>query len=270
MEISLLGYIGGLLLLATPLYVLYVFDPRGLRRLLLSLATMIAATLLSAVALYAVIGCNHAAVTVLSGVAMSVVGAVLIIRKARLRMSALLLPVASGMVVSVFVVGLAVLLLPLELQNPFHPRFFIPIFALLTGCAIGANARALHIYYMGLHHHHRLYDYLLGNGSSHREATTYFARRAFRAALTPIMRHMSGLVVAHAPILMLALVMSGTSVACAAAMQILLFVMSVSVVVASLFATLIMARRYNFDEYERLRPIDKKAATADAAKKTQA
>ncbi len=262
MEISLLGFVLGLLLLAVPLYILYVFDPRSMRRLVASLGTMAAAVVVSGGAMYVVVKWNHAAITILSGIVMAVLSAVLIIRKSRLRIPALIIPVASGMLVSVFVIGLYVLFLVLGLKNPFDARFFVPVFGLLTGSAIGANAHALHIYYMGLHHHKQLYYYLLGNGSTHHEATTYFVRRALQAALNPVMWLMSGVVFVHAPVLMLALVMSGVSVPTAMAMQMLLFVMVLAVIFASLFITLMMGRKYNFDEYEKLRPIMPTASAA--------
>lgn len=262
MEISLLGFVLGLLLLALPLYILYVFDPRTIRRLVASFGSMAASVIASGAALYVVVKWNNTALTILSGMVMAVLSAVLVIRKSRLRMPALIIPVASGMLVSVFIIGLYTLFLVLGLKNPFEGRFFVPIFGLLTGCTIGANAHALHIYYMGLYHHNQLYDYLLGNGSTHREATQYFVRRALQAALNPVMWLMSGIVFVNAPVLMLALVMSGVNIFTAMAMQILLFVMVLAVIVASLFITLLMGRKYHFDKYEKLRPITPAAPKA--------
>lgn len=262
MEISLLGFVLGLLLLALPLYILYVFDPRTMRRLVASFGTMAASVIASGAALYVVVKWNNTALTILSGMVMAVLSAVLVIRKSRLRIPALIIPVASGMLVSVFIIGLYTLFLILGLKNPFEARFFVPVFGLLTGCTIGSNAHALHIYYMGLYHHNQLYDYLLGNGSTHREATQYFVRRALQAAFNPIMKLMSGVVFVNAPVLMLALVMSGVNIFTAMTMQILLFVMVLAVIVASLFITLMMGRKYHFDKYERLRPITPAAPKA--------
>lgn len=262
MEISWLGFVLGLLLLVIPFYVLHALDLRGTRRLLASLSMMTAAVVMSGGAVYVLVKWNHVAITILSGIVMALLSAVFIIRRARLRILKLMVPVASGMMISVFVIGLYMLFLVLGLKNPFDARFFVPVFGLLTGCTIGANAHALHIYYMGLHHHSQLYYYLLGNGSSHREATNYFVRRAFQAALNPILRLMSVVVFANAPVLMLALVMSGVSALTAMALQILLFVMVLAVSFSSLLITLMMGRKYNFDEYEKLRAVTPTAVSA--------
>ncbi|MBM6993226.1 MAG: ABC transporter permease [Prevotella sp.] len=261
MEISLLGFLLGLLLMAIPVYIIYAMDLRRMRRFMVSLVKMVAMVVLTGGATYLLVRWNSVVLNILAGIVMAVASAALTIRQANLRVARLLLPVASGLVVASFVVGLYVLFLVVGLKNPFDARFFIPVFGWLTGCSISLNANALHAYYMGLHHHNQLYYYLLGNGSTHREAVNYFVRRSFQAALNPLMKQMSGLVFATAPVLMLALVMGGTDILTAMALQILFFLMVVSASLVSLFLTMLMGRRYSFDAYEKLRPVAKTVAT---------
>lgn len=253
MEISLLGFVLGLLLLIIPFYVVYVLNLHQMRRLLKAIGMMLISVILTGGGVYLLLKWNSVIFTILSGVVMALFSSVFTIRKAGLKVGGLFLPVATGMLLSVFFIGIYVLFLVLGLRNPFDVRFFVPVLGLLAGCSIGANAHALHIYYMGLHHYHQLYYYILGNGGTHSEATSYFVRRAFQAALNPIMRQMSGIVLCNAPVLMLALVMSGVGVATAMALQILLFVMVLATSFASLFLTLIIGRKYNFDAYNNLR-----------------
>lgn len=265
MEITLLGFVLGLLLLAVPVYIIYVLDLRRMRRLMTSLAVMAGGVTMTGAATYLLIYWNSLLPTLLSGVVMALAGAVLAIRKARLSIPRMIVPVGVGLLLSVFVVGLYMLFLVLGLKNPFDARYFVPVMGLLVGSTVGLNAHGLHIYYMGLHHHNQLYYYMLGNGSTHRQATNYFVRRAFQAALNPLMWLMSGIVLTNAPVMMLALVMGGVGVATAMALQILLFVAVLAVSFSSLFITLTVARRYSFDEYEQLKPVVKAAPPAASA-----
>lgn len=264
MEISLLGFVLGLLLLIIPFYVVYVLNLHQMQRLLKAIGMMLVSVMLTGGGVYLLLKWNSVMLTVLSGVVMVLFSSLFTIKKARQKVGKLLFPVASGTLLSVFFVGIYVLFLVLGLSNPFDVRFFVPVLGLLAGCTIGANAHALHIYYMGLHYHHQLYDYILGNGGTHSEATNYFVRRAFQAAMIPIMRQMSGIVLCNAPVLMLALVMSGVGVATAMALQILLFVMVLATSFASLFLTLLIGRKYNFDAYHNLSPMAE-TATRPAA-----
>lgn len=255
MEISLLGFVLGLLLLIIPFYVVYVLNLHQMQRLLKAIGVMLVSVMLTGGGVYLLLKWNSVMLTVFSGIVMALFSSLFTIKKARLKVGKLLFPVASGTLLSVFFVGIYVLFLVLGLSNPFDVRFFVPVLGLLAGCTIGTNAHALHIYYMGLQHHHQLYDYILGNGGTHSEATNYFVRRAFQAAMIPIMRQMSGIVLCNAPVLMLALVMSGVGVATAMALQILLFVMVLATSFASLFLTLLIGRKYNFNAYHNLRPM---------------
>lgn len=255
MKISLLGFLLGMLLLVVPFYVCFALDLRRMRRLLVSTGFMVAAVAVTGGATWTLLQWNNAWLTVLAGVVMTLIGCVLTLKKARLKLLRLFVPLAAGSLAATIVVGFYVLFLVLGLKNPVDARFFVPIFGLLTGCSIGVNARGLQVYYMGLAHHSQLYYYLIGNGANHSEATIYFMRRSFQAALTPVLRQMSSVVVGGAPVVMLVLVMAGTDVFTAAALQVLLFVVTMAAAFGSLFVALMVGRRFSFDAYERLRPV---------------
>lgn len=262
MQTTTLGLLLGALLLAIPIYIIYALKLRRMRRFLTSMALMAVTVAAWGGVLALLMRWQSTVATVAVGLALAVAGGMLSLRRAHLRMGRLLLPVLAGMVVAVFVVGLYALFLVVGADNPLAARYFVPLFGLLLGHVVGMNASGLHAYYMGLLHHHRLYDYLMGNGHTHREATAYFVRRAFQAALNPAMKQMAGLVGGQAPVVLLALVMGGVGVGTAVALQIMLWAMVVAVSMASLFITLWVGRRYSFDEYERLRPIAPRPATA--------
>ena len=150
------------------------------------------------------------------------------------------------------VIGLYVLLAALNLRNPLEVRFFVPVMGLLIGSMTGSNAQALSTYYTGLLHHDSLYYYLLGNGASKGEAVAWFVRRALERTILPYAKHMATLAVGTTPLVLWALLLSGTGVIEAVGLQVLLLVAAFCASVVSLVVTLYVARRYAFDEYERL------------------
>ncbi len=263
MNISVLGLVLGLLLLALPIYIIYAFDLRLMRRLLKSLAMM--AVMVSAFgAITALLmTCNILWVNLLVGVALALLSSVVVVLRSGLRQRRLLLPVMAASVVPLLLVSLYVLLLVLSLKEPFDTRFFIPMLGLMVGMASGLIARALHAYYMGLAHHNELYYYLLGNGATHREAVRHFVRRGFQAALVPVMRQMSGMFLTTAPALMLGLVMSGVGVWTAALLEVVVLLAVTVYALTTFWLAILLSRRYAFDEYERLRPMKKGEAPVE-------
>lgn len=257
MNISVLGLVLGLLLIALPIYIIYAFDLRVMRRLLKSLAMM--AVMVSAFgAITALLmTCNILWVNLLVGVVLALLSSVVVVLRSGLRQRRLLLPVMAASVVPLLLVSLYVLLLVLSLKEPFDTRFFIPMLGLMVGMASGLIARALHAYYMGLAHHNELYYYLLGNGATHREAVRHFVRRGFQAALVPVMRQMSGMFLTTAPALMLGLVMSGVGVWTAALLEVVVLLAVTVYALTTFWLAILLSRRYAFDEYERLRPMKK-------------
>lgn len=257
MNISVLGLVLGLLLLALPIYIIYAFDLRLMRRLLKSLAMM--AVMVSAFgAITALLmTCNILWVNLLVGVALALLSSVVVVLRSGLRQRRLLLPVMAASVAPLLLVSLYVLLLVLSLKEPFDTRFFIPMLGLMVGMASGLIARALHAYYMGLAHHNELYYYLLGNGATHREAVRHFVRRGFQAALVPVMKQMSGMFLTTAPTLMLGLVMSGVGVWTAVILEVVVVLAVMVYALTTFWLAILLSRRYAFDEYERLRPMKK-------------
>lgn len=257
MNISVLGLVLGLLLIALPIYIIYAFDLRVMRRLLKSLAMMAVVVSAFGAVTALLITYNVLWVNVLVAVVLALLSSVVVVLRSGLRQRRLLLPVMAASVVPLLFVSLYVLLLVLSLKKPFDTRFFIPMLGLMVGMASGLIARALRAYYIGLEHHNELYYYLLGNGATHREAVRHFVRRGFQAALVPVMRQMSGMFLTTAPALMLGLVMSGVGVWTAALLEVVVLLAVMVYALTTFWLAILLSRRYAFDEYERLRPMKK-------------
>lgn len=257
MNISVLGLVLGLLLLALPIYIIYAFDLRLMRRLLKSLAMMAVVVSAFGAVTALLITYNVLWVNVLVAVVLALLSSVVVVLRSGLRQRRLLLPVMAASVVPLLFVSLYVLLLVLSLKKPFDTRFFIPMLGLMVGMASGLIARALRAYYIGLEHHNELYYYLLGNGATHREAVRHFVRRGFQAALVPVMKQMSGMFLTTAPTLMLGLVMSGVGVWTAVILEVVVVLAVMVYALTTFWLAILLSRRYAFDEYERLRPMKK-------------
>lgn len=257
MNISVLGLVLGLLLIALPIYIIYAFDLRVMRRLLKSLAMMAVVVSAFGAVTALLITCNVLWVNVLVAVVLALLSSVVVVLRSGLRQRRLLLPVMAASVVPLLFVSLYVLLLVLSLKKPFDTRFFIPMLGLMVGMASGLIARALRAYYIGLEHHNELYYYLLGNGATHREAVRHFMRRGFQAALVPVMKQMSGMFLTTAPTLMLGLVMSGVGVWTAVILEVVVVLAVMVYALTTFWLAILLSRRYAFDEYERLRPMKK-------------
>ena len=141
MEISLLGFALGLLLLAIPLYVVWTVDARRMRRLLVSLGRM--ALMVGALGglIHLLMRWNSVPLTLLAGVAVLLASAAITVRHARLGMARLLLPVVVGTLPAVLFVSLYMVFLVLGQRQVFDTRLFIPVLALVIGGIIGLNAR---------------------------------------------------------------------------------------------------------------------------------
>lgn len=253
MEITFWGFVLGLLLLAIPIYIIYAFDLLLLKRLLRAGCWLVLATGVLGLIIHLLITCHSVWLNILTAILLSLAAAAVVVGRSRLPLKRLYLPLAAGMAVPMLVLGAYVLFLVLSINKPLEAQTLIPVVSLMTGCSMGLVAKALRTYYMGLEHHNQLYYYLLGNGSTHHEAVRYCLRRAFQAALVPVMKRMSGMLVLTAPVLMLVMVWCGIGVFTAVACEALLFIVVMAYTLSALFLSLWLARRYAFDEYEHLK-----------------
>ena len=244
MELSITGILIILLLLVIPLVLLHEFKVRILPRALRAIAKMIIYLALTGLCLKYLFEWDNLATSILWIIIMTIAGTVLTVSKARLSLKRNFLPVGAGIIAGALVVGLIVLCLALGVS---------PVFGLLIGSMVETNANALATYYMGLQHHNQLYYYLLGNGASHNAALTYFVKRAIEKAAIPNISRMAVQMVGLTPVLMWGMLLCGYSVVAAVEYQILFLAASFCASVVSMVVTLLIARKYSFDQYNKLK-----------------
>lgn len=255
-QITFLQCILGLLLLLVPCYVMFHFGIKLLRTTLHAWLKMVICLLVLGLLLYYVTLWNHPVVTLLFGLLAIVCGSALAVRRAKMKLQQMFVPVLCGMMAGVVVVGLYVLLLVMGQKNPLQARFFIPVIGLLVGHNVVVNSQALHIYYMGLRHHAQLYYYLLGNGGTHQQAVNYLMRRAIQRAALPGISNMGLVAVGLSPVMLWSMLLGGANVITAVAYQALLLIAMLAASVLSVVVTLTVSRRYLFDGYNRLKGVD--------------
>ena len=137
-------------------------------------------------------------------------------------------------------------------MNPLAPHLLLPVVAITTGAVAESNVKAMGAYYDGLRHHAQLYYYLTANGATHREATNYLARRSMKRSLIPLLQRMGIMGMGTAPVMMWAMTMSGTDIMSALVIQLLFTGLLISAATGQLALTLVLARRYAFDAYDKI------------------
>lgn len=255
MNISVAGLVFGLLLILIPVYAICYFRLNMMRRLLVSFGYMVVVVAIMAAVIWGALTFESLAYDVAVLLLCPLFSALVALRKARVRASGLLLPVGVGSIVGVAFVFFYAMLLLWGNANPSEHHLMVPLIAILSISITGFNAKALSTYYSGLLHHGQLYNYLIGNGATHREAVSYFVRRCLETAIAASCKQMSRVFLFSAPVFMLTMVMCGVGLFTAVVFQILFYLMVLSASLISLLISLYVGRRYGFDEYNRLKSV---------------
>ncbi len=243
MNISTLGIIFGALLVAFPIFIIVRFRLNLMRNFLKSLLRMIVAVGLLAALMWLVAWANNIALSVAMALIVCLFTALTTTVKARLKLQRHYLSVAAGSLVGILVVGFYFIFLVLGTRDPFAINVFIPVIGLLAGGITSANTNALVAYSDGLVHHGQLYNYLLGNGCTQRQALDYFVRRSLRASILSVSKQMSRIVFIEAPVVFFIALMGNLSILTAVVLQVSLLLATTSASVVSVFTTLTIERK---------------------------
>lgn len=243
MNITTLGIIFGALLVAFPIFVIIRFRLNLMRNFLKSLLRMTVSVGVLAALMGLVTWADSISVSVILSVVICLFIALTTTVKARLKLQGHYLSVAAGALAGILVVGFYFIFLVLGTRNPFTINIYIPVIGLLAGGITSANTNAFATYSDGLVHHGQLYNYLLGNGCTQRQALDYFVRRSLRASILSVSKQMSRIVFIEAPVAFFVALMGNASILTAAMLQILLTLAVASASVISVFVTLTIERK---------------------------
>lgn len=221
---------------------------RGVGRLALSLILVVlVVTLASAI--------NALWATLLLSLLMVFVASLLAVVHGKLKARSMLLPIFAGMAVATLIMSPIMALWVTSVKDSFSAHIFLPLVGFLTGSMSGVLSKSLRVYYMGLEHHRQLYDYLLGNGCTHRRAMDYFIRRALQSVCSSLLRRYGAASAFLLPVCTYALVLSGWDVLSSAVFEFALCMSILAASLLSLIVALLVSRRMLFDDYGRFQPV---------------
>ena len=256
MNITIVSFLLGILLLALPLYLLHVLQVPMIGKVLRAFGRAAVMLIALGVCLYLVFHWNHWAVNLLVVFLMAAVGMWVVVRHARLG-TQMLVPIGAGLLAALIVIGAWLLLLALGVRRPLEAQYLLPVAGFLVGSMTQTLSHALSVYYRSLIHHDELYYYIIGNGASQAEALSWYVRRSLQATVLPHVKQMSAFVLTMSPLVVWAMLLSGSSVVEAVAVQLLVLVAGFTASVVALVVALFVARHYSFDGYGRLKAENK-------------
>ena len=235
MNIGFMGICILVILLCVPVYLIYFYKLNLQRKFALALAKVVGYLALTGIMLEFVFRMNNIALNILWVVVLALLTSVVTVNRARLTMKSYFIPAFISTLVVTFGIGVLVVLAAFSTENPFDARYLIPVTGFILGGIMESNCKALETYYAGLRNHNALFYYLLGNGASHNQAVRYFVKRALERSM------------------MWAMLLAGSDVYSAVLMQLLTFAMVLAASPLALLLTLMLAKRYAFDEYGKLK-----------------
>ena len=254
----------GLALAALPLYVLYAFRTELLSRALRSLMMALLTLLPLGFFLWLVMRYNLLWLNILSALLLAAGGGLLTVMLSRLSLRRYALPSMAGTLVAVFVVSLYFLLGISDWKQAGEAHRLLPLVGLLAGAIASTNSKALSTFYTALEHHAQQYEYLLGNGGTHGQATEWFMRRALQRMALPYLRRLATAIIGTSPLVFFTMLLCGQNVGAALEWQLLLMLAAFTAATLSLIATIFFARKFAFDDYGKMKKTTAAAPLPDA------
>ena len=201
----------GLLLLLIPVGVLYLFDRSLLRTFGIAVGRMVVQLLVRCLVVWALVKYDKLWLSLLWLVLLAVVSGVLALRRMKLPIARLLLPVSAGLLVSALLVGSYLLWACLPAENGFGARWFVPVMALLVGHTMTAVIRGLSTYQSALKADRQQYEFLRGNGTDHLHAVLPFVRRALQQIFAPTAANLAAMGLYAMPLLLCGIFIAGVA-----------------------------------------------------------
>ena len=243
MNIGFMGICILVILLCVPVYLIYFYKLNLQRKFALALAKVVGYLALTGIMLEFVFRMNNIALNILWVLLLALLTSVVTVNRARLTMKSYFIPAFISTLVVTFGIGVLVVLAAFSTENPFDTRYLIPVTGFILGGIMESNCKALETYYAGLRNHNALFYYLLGNGASHNQAVRYFVKRALERSMIPSLGRMAYII----------MLLAESDVYSAVLMQLLTFAMVLAASPLALLLTLMLAKRYAFDEYGKLK-----------------
>ncbi|MDD2420345.1 MAG: ABC transporter permease [Bacteroidia bacterium] len=251
LEISLFNLFLGILLVAIPAYILYHYKAGLTKALLVSTARMVVQLFLVGFYLKYLFDWNNLWVNIAWLLVMIAVCAFDLLRRVKLSIKVLFLPVYAVILFSVSVVLVYFLKGVLNLENMFESRYFIPICGIMLGNVLSSNVIGLNAFYDRIVRDQQFYNYLLCNGATIEEATRPFIREALIKSFNPTIANMAVTGLIALPGILTGQIIGGSAPDVAIRYQIMIMVIIVSTSMIALLLNLTWSSRFTLDSLGR-------------------
>ena len=255
MDISVSGIIIAVALLLVPIFIIYRFKvPIAEPAIMAVVRVAIQLTLIAAYIFY-LYEWNSPWVNLVWLLIMAAVTTYSLTTRSGLKLMPMLIPVGTGVLVSVLLVGLTVLWPIMQLDNPFATRFFLPVMAMLLANMLSVNVAGLRTYYQTARQQQQQYYFMLGNGATRTEAITPFIREAFSQAMKPQLATLSMMGVVTLPLLLTALLLGGCTPLQAVKLVIVITCATLAASSLALLITIFVSNHFLLDKHGRMNDV---------------
>ena len=227
-DISYFSLLTGLLLLAIPVFYLWKFKTGLVKATLIGTARMIVQLFLIGMYLKYLFLWNNPWINFLWVIVMIFVAGQTALVRTGLKRQILLIPISTGFLCSVVLVGMYFIGIVLRLDNVFSAQYFIPIFGILMGNMLSSNVIA------------------------RQEAQAPFIKQAIIKSFSPLIANIAVMGLVALPGTMIGQILGGSSPNVAIKYQMMIMVITFTASMLSLMITISLASRKSFDSYGKL------------------
>jgi len=252
-DISVLGLLFCLLLLALPLALEVKLRPGIFRQTLLAAARMVAQLGLVGLFLEYVFESDLAWLTGLWLVAMVMFAAFTVARSSKLRVRKFYPPLLASLAATLLFVLFYFNGAVMHLGDLLEAKYAIAIGGMLLGNSLRGCIIGISNFYGGIRAEEGVYRYNLALGATRFEALAPFLRQAFTAALMPTVATMSTLGIVFLPGMMTGQIIGGSGPLLAIKYQIAIMLAIYACIILSVSLSLWLTVKHAFDEYGLLR-----------------
>lgn len=186
---------------------------------------------------------------------MSLAGIIGQCRRTRLRRSVIVGPMLGGLFLPVAVASFFVCGAVIEQGGSMSVRWLVPVAGILLLEVQHVCGQGVEAYYNSLHEKGQLYEFLIGNGASHREAVMPFVRTAVSRGFSEFFVRLSRTGILVAPAFVYGMLAGGSDALFSITLFVLTALLWVPVSLLSLVLTLWLADRLSFDAKGCLRQV---------------
>jgi ABC-type uncharacterized transport system, permease component len=249
LNISITQLLIGLLLIIIPGYILFYYKTGIVKDMFISVARMVVQLFLVGFYLNYLFDWNNVFVNMGWLMVMIYVCAINMIKRTHLSKKKMFLSIYFAVFVSLSFIASYFLKFVIGMENMFDSRYFIPICGILLGNILSSSVIGINAFYSSIVREQQMYNYLLGNGATIKEAQMPFISQALIKAFNPAIASMAVMGLIALPGTMIGQILGGSSPDLSIRYQIMIMVINFSASMLSVLISLHLSVRYTFDKY---------------------